>query len=289
MTRIQDVFYTTEFKKSNDTNYNFNIPLDININLLPNEKIKFKLINFSMMNSMLNISSYHKNNVFRVKYLNVDYYITIPNGSYTPTTLKDTINNLLVASNIGALVFNYDKITNKYYLNTISGITTNNLILYPLNCSLLFGMTSNSYQIIYPNIYYSDTYVNMLPYTKIIIGTNLAFDINSQYNLESKYSSNSGIGNIICWIPRDIPLFNTINYTNDNNNEIELANNNIKSINISLFNEYQEYILDAPSSYIHFQLIIYDTTNWYKKFYKIINDISYYLLSIYFNRNKKNI
>jgi hypothetical protein len=125
----------------------------------------------------------------------------------------------------------------------------------------------------------------MLPYSKIILTTNLVFDTNVQYNLLPKYSANSGIGDIICWLPRDIPLFSTINFFNDTGREIELANKNIKSINISIINEYQEYILDAPASFIHFQLITYDNSNWFKKFYLLLNDISYYLLSLYFKKN----
>jgi hypothetical protein len=122
----------------------------------------------------------------------------------------------------------------------------------------------------------------MLPYSKIILTTDLVFDTNTQNSLLSKYSANAGIGNIVCWVPRDIPPFSTINYTN--NQEIEISNKNIKSINFSIINEYQEYILDAPNVFIHFQLITYDNTNWYKRFYNILNDIAYYMLSNYFKK-----
>lgn len=286
MTLIQDVYFSTEFKKSFETNYNFSVPLDVNIDLKPHEKIKLKMIDFSMMNSMLNVSSYHKNNSFKVKLFNTDYIITIPNGSYTPTSLRDTINTFLTALNI-PIAFNYDKTTNKYWLVSSLGIIANDLFFYPQNCSSLFGFTKTSYELIYPNNYYSETFVNMLPYSKIILATNLHFDVNVQTNLEMKYSANCATGDIICWIPRDIPLFNTINYTNINNIEIDISNRNIKSINMFILNEYQEYILDAPVSQMHFQLITYDATNWYKRFYNILNDIAYYLLSSYFAISKK--
>lgn len=286
MTLTQDVYYSSEFKKSYEYYYNFNIPLDINIDVRGNDKVKFKLIDFSMMNSMLNVSNYHKNNKFKVKLFDVDYFITIPDGSYTATSLRDTINTLLVAQTI-SIAFNYDKTTNKYWLVTADNIVAGNLFFYPLNCASLFGFTKSSYELIYPNNYYSETFVNMLPYTKIVLATNLVFDTNIQHNFETRYSSTAGTGDIICWMPRDIPLFSTINYFNNNNREIELANKNIKSINFSILNEYQEYILDAPVSYIHFQLITYDNTNWFKKFYVMLNDISYYLLSLYFTFGKK--
>ena len=124
----------------------------------------------------------------------------------------------------------------------------------------------------------------MLPYTKIVLTTDLVYDTNVQYNLEQRYSANAGIGDIITWIPRDIPLFSTINYINNQNREIELANKNIKSINFSIRNEYLEYITDCPVSYIHFQLITYDNTNWIQKMYNLLNDICYYLISLYFKK-----
>jgi hypothetical protein len=283
MTLTQDIYYSSEFKKSYEFNYNFNIPLDINIDVRGNDKIKFKLIDFSMMNSMLNVSSFHKNNEFMIKYLNVDYFITIPDGSYTAPLLRDVINTLVFAQNL-PIAFNYDKKINKYFLLTSTGVDAGELFFYPLNCASLFGFTKSSYEIIYPNEYYSETFVNMLPYTKIILATDLVFDTNVQNNFQTRYSANAGVGDIVFWCPRDIPLFSTINYFNDSNREIELANKNIKSINFSIINEYNEYILDAPISYIHFQLITYDNTNWYKRFFNILNDISYYLLSAYFKK-----
>jgi hypothetical protein len=283
MTLTQDIYYCSEFKKSYETYYNFSIPLDINIDIKNNEKIKFKLIDFSIMNSMLTVSSTHKNNQFKIKYLNVDYFITIPDGSYTATSLRDAINTILTAGS-RPLAFNYNKSTNKYYIAVSNGIIAGNLYFYPLNCASLFGYNKTSYELIYPNEYYSETFANMLPYSKIVLVSDIVFDTNSQNNFINKYSANSGTGDIICWLPRDIPLFSTINYFNTSNREIEISNKNIKNINFSIMNEYQEYILDAPNSYIHFQLITYDNTNWYKRFYKLLYDISYYLLSLYFKK-----
>jgi hypothetical protein len=283
MTLTQDFYYSSEFKKSYEFNYDFNIPLDVNIDIRGTDKIKFKLIDFSMMNSMLNVSNAHKNNKFKIRYISTDYYITIPDGSYTASSLRDVINNLIVALNL-PIAFNYDKTTNKYWLITSLNVVAGQLYVYPLNCASLFGFTKTSYELIYPNEYYSETFVNMLPYTKIVLATNLVFDTNVQHNLENRYSANTSIGDIIAWFPRDIPLFSTINYTNIQNNEIEIANKNIKSISFSIMNEYREFILDAPICYLHFQLIIYENINWYKRLYNMLNDISYYLLASYFKK-----
>jgi hypothetical protein len=282
MTLTQDIYYSTEFKKVYERNYNFCVNLDVNLDVRNNDKIKFKLIDFSIMNSMLTVSSSHKNNQFKIKYLTVDYIITIPDGSYTASSLRDAINTILTATS-KPLALNYDKKINKFYWIISNGIVAGNLFFYPLNCASLFGFTNTSYELIYPTEYYGETFANMLPYSKIVLVSDLVFETNSQNNFINKYSAYAGIGDIICWIPRDIPLFSTINYVN-NDREIDIANKNIKSVNFALMNEYQEYILDAPSCYIHFQLITYDNTNWYKRFYKLLYDISYYLLSLYFKK-----
>lgn len=100
--------------------------LDVNIDIKNNEKLKFKLIDFSIMNSMLTISSTHNNHQFKIKYLNVDYIITIPDGSYTAVSLRDTINTILTATS-KPIAFNYNKMTNKYYLVVSNGIVAGNL------------------------------------------------------------------------------------------------------------------------------------------------------------------
>jgi hypothetical protein len=261
-----NIYYSSEFKKSYETNYNFNIPLDVNVDVRGNEKIKLKLINFSMMNSMLNVSEAHKNNTFRIIYQSLEIDFTINDGSYTATSLKDYINNMFVEEEL-PITINYDKTTNKFYFI----LAESNLEFYPLNTKKLLGFTNDVYSFINNNTYYGETFANMLPYTKIIITTNLVFETSSQNIFESKYSSNTGMGDIIAWVNRDIPLFSTINYTNVEEIDIPLANRNIKSINISIMNEFKEFILDAPECHLQLQLITYDNTNWTKRLKKLLN------------------
>jgi hypothetical protein len=279
---VQDFFYSSQSKPSFEKNYDFNVELDLNVNLKSNEKLKFKLCDFTIMNSMLNVSAAHNNNTFAIVLFDISYFITIPDGNYTAVSLRDWINDYMT-TNSHPLAFNYDKSTNRYWLVTSVGISGTDLTFYPKNCAQLFGFTKKvSYVIQYPNEYYSDTYVNMLPYTKIILTTNLSFDNNTQQNLALPYrNGNAGVGNIVHWFDRDIPPFTTISYTNNMNKEIEIADRNIKSIKFSLVNEFGTSIYDAPECLLHFQLITYDNTNWYKKYYSLLNDISYYLLSLY--------
>jgi hypothetical protein len=208
----QDIYYTSKFKKDFENNYNFNILLDNNIDVSDNYKIKFKLINFSMMNSMLNISRTHQNNQIKIKYLTIDYIIIIPDGSYTATSLRDAINTKIFALNI-ALAFNYDKLTNKYFLLTSNGIISGNVIFYPLNMSKVLGFKNASYDIIYPNEYYSESFVNLLPYDKIVITTDLTFECNSQNNFNKEYTAYAGTGDIITIEPGEATDFEVLEDT----------------------------------------------------------------------------
>jgi hypothetical protein len=248
-----DIFYSSVFKKDYETFYDFTIPLDINLDIKEDEKLTLQLVDFAMMNSMLTISTAHKNNKFSVVYETNDIEITIPDGSYTATSLRDWINSKLNELEI-PLVFNYDKITNKYNL-TVGEIYEGDFIFYTHNCTSLFGFIKPYYFFNGNTTYYAETFVNMLPYTKIIIATNLVFTNSSQNNFQSRYNSNSGIGDIIAWVSRDVPLFSTITYINNQNREIEIANKNIKSLQILIMNEFKEFITDCPECHIHLRLM----------------------------------
>ena len=244
-----DIYYTSIFKKDYETYYNFSIPLDINLDVKEDENLTLQLIDFSIMNSMLTISTAHKNNYFKITYGGYEYDLFITDGSYTAVSLRDHINEIFANQEL-PIALNYNKSTNKFYF-----ILTDDVSFYPYNCSKIFGFTKNSYNFLNGNTYYAETFANMLPYTKIIIATNLVFTNSSQNNFESRYSSNSGMGDIIAWVSRDVPLFTTINYINNQNREIEIANKNIKSLNILIMNEFKEFITDCPECHIHLRFM----------------------------------
>lgn len=243
MTEIYNFFINTKNKDKDSSLYNYNYKLGLNFDF-ENQDAYFKIINFSMMNSMLNVSSYHNNNKFQINTIT----ITIPDGNYNTTTLKDTINGLLTLLPVS---LNYDSYLNKYYLNCSQAIT-----FKPLNMKHLMGWDNDTYNIDI-GITYADKFVNLLSYTKIIITTNnLTFEPTTENNLNSEYLSNESISEIIAYINKDIPTFATIYYENINNLEYKLSNKNLNYINIGLMNEYKEYIKDCPNCFIHFQIIL---------------------------------
>lgn len=255
--------------------------IDDNLTLQKDETFKFKLVNFSIMNSMLNVSSNHGNNIFKIRLEGVNYNITIPDGSYTPISLRDKINEIANA-NIYGFVLNYDKLVNKYYITTAEGLATGDFIFYPSNASQLLGFTKSSYDMPTGN-YYGETFCNMLSYSKVCLTSRtLVFNDTTNNNLEVKYKNNTGINEIICWINRDTAPFTTISYTNTEDTIFEIASTNLKSINFQLVNEYKQMIIDAPSYFVQFQIHIENNTKWHEKFYKLLNDMYYSLVSLYF-------
>jgi len=233
---------------------------------------------------MLNVSSSHGNNAFKIRYLDQDYIITIDDGSYTATSLRDAINGITDIYQL-PLALNYNKTTNKFYFLVADGVSINELYFYPLNTSLLLGFTKVIYDMP-AGSYYAERFANMLSYSKICLTSkSLVFSNTTDNNLETKYKNNSGINEIICWVSRDIPTFATINYNNYEGTTFELATTNLKTINFQIMNEYKQVITDAPASFIQFQIIVEDNINWFKRFYKLMTDMYYALLSLYFRGN----
>lgn len=248
---IYNYYINTNNKDKDDTNYNYNYRLGNNIHLNENEELYFKLVNFSMMNSMLNISSFHGNNQFKISYSGTINTIIIPDGNYNTTTLRDKINDLLEILTL-PIALNYNNTQNKYYW-----MVSNTCIFYTLNMKSILGFKEDNYNYnSSPNGYYGENFVNLLSYTKIVLTTNnLAFEPTTDNNLIKDYNANEGINEIICWINKDIPTFATINYENLTDDKLKISNENINYINFGIMNEYKEHIKDCPNAFIHFQLI----------------------------------
>lgn len=249
---VYNFYINTANQDRDDNNYSFNYRLGTNIHLEKNQEAYFKLVNFSMMNSMLNVSSYHKNNQFQIIHSGTTYTFTVPDGNYNATTLRDKINELTDTPVNLPFALNYDATTHKYYwVNTDSGT------FKPMNMKSILGFKDDNVSLVGNVNKYGDNFINLLSYTKIILTTNnLIFEPTTDNNLLREYSANGGINEIITWIPKDIPTFATINYENYMNNEVRLANRNINYVNLNIMNEYKELIKDASPAFIHFQIIV---------------------------------
>lgn len=92
-TRFRDNYYSTE-----PTNFNFNLPLNIN-NIL-----QMQLTSFELPTSYYVVSKQYNNNYFTIIVNGESAVITIPDGNYSQSTIMDIINTQLTNAGIP---FNY--------------------------------------------------------------------------------------------------------------------------------------------------------------------------------------
>jgi hypothetical protein len=194
--------------------------------------------------------------------------ITIPDGFYKTSTLKKTLNDLLISYKIS---ISFNEYTNKIKFtndNTTFTPTADDLIDENYQIDLVIPNIENlkenlgiitSYQqyinIPFNSYFEGDTHVNLMNFSKIIIVTNLAFK-NKTHNdiLNNGNVYGRGIGDILCWVNADIPPFTCINYDNYEKVDYELQNNHINYITFRFYNEKsQELFLD--NCLINFEII----------------------------------
>lgn len=194
--------------------------------------------------------------------------ITIPDGFYKTSTLKKTLNDLLISYKIS---ISFNEYTNKIKFtndNTTFTPTADDLIDENYQIDLVIPNIENlkenlgiitSYQqyiqIPFNSYFEGDTHVNLMNFSKIIIVTNLAFK-NKTHNdiLNNGNVYGRGIGDVLCWVNADIPPFTCINYDNYERVDYELQNNHINYITFRFYNEKsQELFLD--NCLINFEII----------------------------------
>ena len=286
-----NIFINSKNRDNNESIYNFNIYLKNQIFVSKNEGININVMSFSMLNSMYNVNSITKNNTFTVRRTNldgitgvVDTVITIPFGNYSVITLRDTINSLLISSSLSNINLVYSIPTNTYTFNN------NNLfyrwLIIPSNCIKLLGISTTT-EITYN---YTGTYVNMVNYNQIIVRCpSLNFEYLNQDNIRDK-NNNLNVSDILFTINKtDIEPYRTISYKNEDAStsySYNITNNNISTLNLQLFNENDELIIDASDYLLELQIIVfYKTEPIFQELgiqsLSLLDDIYFTLLNIY--------
>jgi hypothetical protein len=185
--------------------------------------------------------------------------ITLPDGFYKSSNYKKTLNDLLNNYKIKVSIDEYTnkiKFTNENitFIVNINNLIDNNFKLELVipninNLKNNLGITESyqSYILLPFNSYYeSDTNINLINFTKIIIVSNLSFK-NKTHNdiLNNGNVYGRGIGDVLCWIDTDDAPYTYIKYKNYEQIEYELQNNHINYITFRFYNEKsQELFLD---------------------------------------------
>ena len=194
-----------------------------------------------------------------------DETITIPDGFYNSTNFITTLNSLLLSYN---LVLSIDSITNKLLIqnnNTtfvyhpyddtdenhalILNITKNNLL------KRLFGIDADFTTFPKNTITTADNALNLLHYQKLVLTTDLTFNVPTTHLLkEWKEDKADGMRNILIWCPVDYPPYTIIKYKNYEGLSYRINDTYIKNLNFYFYNEFKQSV-DINRLLFHIQII----------------------------------
>lgn len=191
--------------------------------------------------------------------------ITIPDGFYNSTNFISTLNTLLTSYN---LTLSLNSTTNKLLFNnsnpathiyhSYDDIEENNILKIVLNNHLLkrlFGFTNTTTLLTKASITTANNPINLLHYQKLVLTTDLTFNIPTEHLLkEWKDESGDGMRNILLWIPVDNPPYTIIKYRNYEGITYRINDSYIKNLNFYFYNEFKQSV-DINRILFHIQII----------------------------------
>jgi len=199
-------------------------------------------------------------------------YVSVADGFYNIDNLITTINANSTAAN-AKIAFAKQNYTNKIIISNSLPIQT---FTNPIPYNNDAGTITEIRTLIFPNLttanmygFYerlipmanapvvSDTYVNIMNFSKIIISTNLAFTNNTHNELSNDGSVyTKGVGNILEWVDSDEPPMTCIKYKNVENTVNKIDNRFLSEFKLMFCTE-KSLPLVLDNFLIHLQLIKY--------------------------------
>ena len=191
--------------------------------------------------------------------------ITIPDGFYKSSTYKNTLNDLLTNYKITTSIdtlnnkikFTNDNIT---FVPTITDLIDDNFqidLVIPNIPNMLENLGIINYQqyinIPFNSYYESDTHINLINLSKIIITTDLNFRQKTHNEIIKGNEIHRGFGNILAWIDTDLAPLTCITYRNYEDLSYKIENRHVSTIRLRFYNEKsQPLVLD--NALIHLQI-----------------------------------
>lgn len=184
----------------------------------------------------------------------VIHTITIPDGFYKASTYKNTLNDLLTSYKITTSI---DSLTNKIkfandnitFVPTIADLVDDNYqidLVIPNIPNMLENIGITNYQeyinVPFNSYYESDTHINLINLSKMIITTNLNFQNKTHNEIIKGNEIHRGLGNILCWIDTDIAPFSCVKYNNWDDLCYKIVNKHITSIRLNFYSEKSQPI-----------------------------------------------
>jgi hypothetical protein len=253
--KVFNCYISSKNRNKNEPIYDFRIDFPQgHIQAEEHERISLNVMSFDMINSMYNVSSINDNNKFSIQKIDDDDTIittyTIPEGNYDVYSFNTVLNKLL--ENIISITYNTYQ--NTYTYKKID-TSSSSFYLNPAGASKLLGIFSTT-EIISSGI--TGSFVNMINYNKIMLKVeNLSFNRFQNLSDEDNVLNN---GDVLFWITKsDVPPFKMISYENIDGGSsfhCDLHDKDVSAIQISLANEYNDLITDAPEFLLSLQFII---------------------------------
>jgi len=191
--------------------------------------------------------------------------ITIPNGFYKSSTYKNSLNDLLTNYKITTSIDplnNKIKFTNNNitFVPTITDLIDDNFqidLVIPNIQNMLENLGIINYQqyinIPFNSYYESDTHINLINLSKIIITTDLNFRQKTHNEIIKGNEIQRGFGNILAWIDTDFAPLTCITYRNYEDLSYKIENRHVSTIRLRFYNEKsQPLVLD--NALIHLQI-----------------------------------
>jgi hypothetical protein len=191
--------------------------------------------------------------------------ITIPDGFYKASTYKNSLNDLLTSYKITTSI---DSLTSKIkftndnptFTPTVDELVDDNYqidLVIPNIANMLENIGIGNYQeyinIPFNSYYESDTHINLINLSKIIITTDLNFTNKTHNEIIKGNDIHRGFGNILTWVNLDEAPLTCIKYRNYENLTYRIENKHISTIKLRFYNEKsQPLILD--NALIHLQI-----------------------------------
>jgi len=193
-----------------------------------------------------------------------DINLTLSDGFYNSTTFINKLNELFTSYNI---VVSLDNYTNKliftftkpsYTINPLFPDTNGKLELQFLNENVKINYGSDADIVELPNGTTTiSNSINLTNFAKLIIATDLNFELKTHNELISGNDEATGIGNVLAWIDTDTIPMSYINYVNYEMIETKISNKHINNIRLVFYNEKSQ-VLYLDNCLVHLQIKVYE-------------------------------
>jgi hypothetical protein len=282
MSKSHYIYISSKNRGLNENIYDFNVILNNPIIVNRNQGINISVVGFSMLNTDYNLRGLS----FYLNQYNLDgsyiirFIYDIPDGNYSYLTLMNFLNNDVELKQFIKIeyvkernVFKFIKIDNtkKYYID-------------PLNCNKILGFEEET-EILSTGT--EGNYINLTNYSHIIIkSNNILFEDNTQDNINNIEMGNSSI--LFMIDKQDIPPFQLISYRNhdkSDNYSYNISNRQISAIDLHLYNEKGEVLINADNYFITLKIVIFNKEEVQSQI-PFLEDIRFLLMNMTFNKKK---